>query len=1218
MKHFFQKPGFSRKSTHSVQYGTVFQRIVFLFILGTYANITNVLSQPVAKQGFSMESDYYPGKETKDWILSMVMHPDCHHYITGGYILSEGVPNVVNNKKAIVSKIDPITKKVIWQTACNVTNEWYTSAAIEDLTIVNGIINAVGTETTQQIRHALFAQLDLNGNLISKKWLEPQGSIARANSVVNLSGGGTLVAGNINSNTTDRTSTLIKLDANGQVDQGFNYIGPVGSTATNVIEINGSYGEVKYIVIGYILVNQVFGDPDVFIAGVKLNGDIQWSKIFGEKDVDDRGTNIYVDIEHNEEKLDNCNTTGNVADCDREFGFDVIQKDGDVYFTAGFDYYSEESGWGSCSNGKERKEFDLVLGKLSIAYGQLEFVKNLGRPQGDDFNPRIIEHDGNLAILSEKVTQSSPRIADAQVYFSDYSGNAVTNEVRVGGDVDCSFGSLIDCDGNLVIAGNDNNRQDDYFFAKFSNNCQSKVQFGNIDVINNTSIGGNTTWSSSRKVKATITISSGGHLRIDNNAVVEFGASWEMLDYDEFAKTKADIKIPRIIVLDGGTLTVDNATLKGLYACDHDWMWDGIELRSGGHVNLLNNATIQDAKIGILVDTGAYNVNGNLNPTEKDGGGIVNANSSTFLNCRRCVHFAYSSALNGSSFNNTHFINDQGLKDPQYSYVYTDYSINPPQPTVLRLGTSDFVTINAVKGINFFGCQWLNSRVSFPVELKGIGIGSYDAEYGVSGACSFTDLNIGIQALTAANPASYITVSGGNQFIRNQFGIRLNGGQLHKIVSGNVFELNPLNTPHGISSNPSIFGIVNTGSTKITIKGNSFDGVNQGTPQNANKYGVLTDNTYSASFHQDNTFSKLYMGEQTQQDNRGLNLYCNTHTLFTNAWKIHGKLGDQGVCSSISSLLPADKFFLPCQNGQFNHINSLTLTPFTYWYAAGDPAQPNCNSTQVTKSNCFSTPTTTGCDFIIPDIHSGNVNAYRTQINGMDDGPNKQVIINELLRYYLHNNLLQDASDLLSSSDKVDHIFTRSQILLQQGNISGATAAVNSIPVNSDERADILVFMNTILQAKQDNTPLNGLNTQAISVLESIAEHRSLGGYAAQALLMAYYNHQYLIPLETENGLLYRSAKKEEDQRSINNEELLSVQPSPVGDECKLEWKNGTQMVNAKIQVLSFDGKLVVESTFKSGINQLKLDSRQWPKGGLIIRLMDQDKMISSVKTFKL
>ncbi|MCC7026228.1 MAG: hypothetical protein IT265_04690 [Saprospiraceae bacterium] len=1254
----------------------VLKTCLMFFLLFNFGS--QVIGQPVVKKGPSLVSKLHP--HTEDWPLAMISGSDCLHIYFDGFTECEGdsggdCPD--HRRLPVMGCFDKNTGTLVWEkeyeffpgfatvygnfTAIYEENGylWGTGGVLEDVSGSNYwrsfIVKADISTGIPEPGYPKLIAVSQTGGMNSSSRIFSTAPIIN-NGVLE----GFISSGEYHgfgAGIATKQAMIVKLLADGTLDNSWGnnkdvngnpspngaYFGPVGSSARTVITVQGS-NNTKFAFTGFQYSNNNSPDINGLIIGLNEMGTIEtWSREFQE------GMNGYVDIDANNDKSLCACPNGEVINSSFERGYDIIQNgDNEIYVSAYFDDYEGAPVSLMDINKEILKEalceqmklfnldyyldVDAVILKVNKDNGEIMKSLNVDHYNGSDFQLDLEIKNGFIYMLGVKskilpTNCNSPYLSSNTAIAKispnlDIVWKKEFNATNPAAKINCSFAIAFDCDNNLLVTGNNELNDEDYYFYTLSNECQSSVQLGGNDIISKTIISGNTTWSSSRKVKATIIIPAGAQLRIDNNAIIEFGAAWELVDYNILANNTPanDNIVPKIIVMDGGTLTIDHATLKGFNACSHDWMWEGIELRKGGHVMMSNNALIEDAKIGILVDRGAYNSNGNFNPTETDGGGVITSSNSTFKNCRRCIHFANSSLINTSSLTNTHFINDQGLKDPQYKSCYVNQNILPIPPcSIIQLGTNQFVTAYNIKGMNFSTCEWLNSRIDHPAELKGVGIGSFDADYQVNGGSSFTDLNIGIQALKALNPKFFISVSGSNQFIRNQIGIRINGGELHKIVDGNNFELNPSTAIPVNLGNPTVFGIVNTGSTKITVKGNTFDGKVLNMPQNTSKYGFNSDNTVSASFHLNNTFTKLFMGEQTQRDNTGLNLYCNTHLLYTNSWRVFGKLGDQGKCGflQINNITPDDKFNVPCLGTQLNHINSYTTNPFTYWIKPSDPEQPNCNSTKVSKSTCNSFPPPAGgCTFIVPDIIPGNVVEYRTQIDGMDDGPFKSVIINELLRYYFKNNLTEDADNLLATQTSVDNKFTRAMLLLDQGNFSGATAVINSIPSNSDEKADMITFFNVISVAKQSNISMTNLSESAIASLESITDNRTLGAYSAQALLTAFYDHQYPIVLETEDGLQYRS-NSEPDKDQIVKDSYMSIDPSPIDDICMIKFGLIEKLINAKIRIYSIEGILLDEVSISSPVNQVKLDSKLWPSAVFTAVLINDNKIVVSLKSVK-
>ena len=481
------------------------------------------------------------------------------------------------------------------------------------------------------------------------------------------------------------------------------------------------------------------------------------------------------------------------------------------------------------------------------------------------------------------------------------------------------------------------------------------------------------------------------------------------------------------------------------------------------------------------------------------------------------------------------------------------------------------------------------------------------------------DLNIGVQGLGAANPTRFIRITGDNEFNKNQIGIRLVGGNLHQIKSDNVFNLNPSSfvTNQFFAYNP-ILGVSNSGSTKIEVKDNSFDGVNSYSTSDPLKFGFISDNTNSAGFHLSNTFTKLFMGEQMQRDNTSMQLYCNEHTQFKNAWAAFGKMSNQGRCGAgQGNLTPDDKFNITCAQNIELHINS--STEFTYFEKSGYAGNPNpdCVTTStvtIDDNNCNGSEPT-GCEFTPPEITGGNVTSFRTQVDGMDEGFNKDVIVNELLRYYYQHNHTEDAESLLADLSGDNYKLDYALLLANSGNYTQADSVIDHISSSSDEKSDLQTYISVIISAKQGNISLDKLPTSLVNSLLSIAENLTLGAYAAQAILMSYYGKEYLIPIETSTGVGFRSKTK--ITAGVNEEGSLTFIPGVVEDQLNVEVHLTNPTENEVLNIYALDGKKLYSIELKFNNSRIMLRTSDWPSGMFYGVITNGEKVILTNRVIK-
>jgi len=129
-------------------------------------------------------------------------------------------------------------------------------------------------------------------------------------------------------------------------------------------------------------------------------------------------------------------------------------------------------------------------------------------------------------------------------------------------------------------------------------------------------------------------------------------------------------------------------------------------------------------------------------------------------------------------------------------------------------------------------------------------------------------------------------------------------------------------------------------------------------------------------------------------------------------------------------------------------------------------------------------------------------------------------------------------------------------------------------------------------------------------------KNHSSDNFHAQAILTAYYDHQYPIVWETEDGLQYRSKLESLDTFKLQKS-LILINPNLIEDECKIEVIMNEQLANASIQIIGTDGKILKELAIKELINQLNINSKEWPRNLFIVNLINNGKIICSAKGIK-
>jgi PKD domain/Secretion system C-terminal sorting domain len=476
-------------------------------------------------------------------------------------------------------------------------------------------------------------------------------------------------------------------------------------------------------------------------------------------------------------------------------------------------------------------------------------------------------------------------------------------------------------------------------------------------------------WSGqSYTVKGTIYIFAGAELDIVNNSTIQFDP------------------LSKIVVLPGGVLKVDHATLTGLNTCGT--MWQGIEvqgdktktqtqLQQNGNLYqgkaILNFATVSLAHNGVVL--GAQNTQTNGYDPNKSGG-ILQATNAVFLNCGYSVRFITYPFVNSSRITNCAF-NSTTLPDPGYltgnGYTYP----NAANPLYAYANTGQ----RAYTFVHTFGVKW--------VQMTGSTL--TNAEYGVVGINSA--LRIGGTGLGQENSFTNIPNSEIHSNIFNS------PFYANRVVNNEYTNsLIPIQSWNGVGDQirgnrirSAFVGIGTVGSGNIYITDNLL-GIGTGScligvsTSNSGTMGGLIGRVSSG-----NIFTRCANSTWLQTNNANLQVHCNQHfntSNYVSNLRNFGSLANQGYLPILTDKDPAGNIFnqtTPLRN----QIQSNTLF-FDYYAHFAD--QFNVSVTVVPQPTGILTPaniqvtgfqmTPTSCDPAPPCTNCGNqIAALNTQID---------------------------------------------------------------------------------------------------------------------------------------------------------------------------------------------------------------------------------------------
>jgi hypothetical protein len=455
---------------------------------------------------------------------------------------------------------------------------------------------------------------------------------------------------------------------------------------------------------------------------------------------------------------------------------------------------------------------------------------------------------------------------------------------------ECMYSIVQNDDGSYTVAGNNSANFDDDYLVNINGDCDMRLANTNFNVlnsINNTyTLTTNETWSSSKRVKASVVIPNGKILTINGTTtVIEFADS-----------RKTNIRT-NIVVQPGGRLIINDAKLTSLAACvGTNSKWDGILVEGNPTIDQLNianqgwvqltNATIENSLNAI--STSSYTFSSNLTANinwAKTGGGIINATNCTFKNNKRHIELmAYKRPLNAS---NLSFFSGCTFELAGSQYINTDIAAK-----------RTMVTAWGVKGVRFSACTFKNTNGALNAEKantdRGTGIYALDASLIVEGTINnancaityngiFDDLTTGIQNVSyAAVPV--MSIYKYLNFTKNDKSIWMASGNT-ATIHNNRFYLNVpnnyYNVANGINSNAFNTGIVGVFAKSMgayVMESNYF---NDALRRNKIIVGTILDNSDNPATGGKvrlNQYEGVAIGSQTQFNNNTLSLTCNNYT----------------------------------------------------------------------------------------------------------------------------------------------------------------------------------------------------------------------------------------------------------------------------------------------------------------------------------------------------
>lgn len=725
------------------------------------------------------------------------------------------------------------------------------------------------------------------------------------------------------------------------------------------------------------------------------------------------------------------------------------------------------------------------------------------------------------------------------------------------------------------------------------------------NTITNAVITSNTTWSGLNcKVNGCIVIESNTTLNIESS-LLRFN------DYDG-----------RVIIKQGGKLTIDGSTLKSAHGCSD--MWQGIEVWGDrnqhqnpvhggylqGYLELKNGATIENAVCAVQLWHPNY-----ISTT----GGIIQATDALFKNNTTSVialEYSNFNPYTGAEMNNkSYFKNCDFVVDNDY------------------LGSGDFyyhVELCNVNGINFHGCDFSVSPNVNGVSSNSAGIVAYDSGFGVLSfcenqnvspcpeyslkRCTFSGFHNGIFSFNEGNIARTFSVRDAI-FTNNHRGIyMMNMG--YATIIGNEFNI-------GCNSDCG-YGVYADGVTNFYIEENLFRPVS-GT--NCSTFGVGVFNSESVNDVYRNTFEDLTCGNVSYGMNyfanigtfsniQGLTYTCNENSNNGIDFYVLKDNGTGGIPKQGSSTIPAGNTF----SGSLYHFYNDGDNNVNYYYNVG-ALQETPDASKIYHVSAY--PTINANDCISHYGNGGIIKSpkEKTELAEIyytsEDNHERYIAAGDIVRSNLNDSIanLEELRQWLGNMQEIasDRMIVSSYI--QEGDFKNAFTLANTLPdvyqLKGDDLADHKDYMTLITMYQSlhnSNRTVREMTSDETKIVKDIAEN----GYGTSKLMAKgimmendnRYAEPYICP-EFPRGCGKVTADNT-DYCSGNVDDLgisINTWPNPAKKLVTIDYKLLEKSSDANLTIINPIGIKVVEIKLETAQNSITLDVSRLNPGIYLLKV---------------
>lgn len=681
---------------------------------------------------------------------------------------------------------------------------------------------------------------------------------------------------------------------------------------------------------------------------------------------------------------------------------------------------------------------------------------------------------------------------------------------------------------------------------------------------------------------------------------------------------KCEVQMPpdaRIIIEPGGTLIVDGGRLTSYHGRAS---WQGIEIVGNmnqpsnpayqGYLRLKNGAVIENAVAGVRNFTGENGA---------QGGGIINAVSSHFYNCRRSVelngygNYSYGNMYSTSTncfFDHVDFVNDEN--DP--FFIGTNGEAG-----------AQFTSYDTKDGVLIQNCTFRN-EVPYslqPAAKRGRAIGMAGTGVKVS-KCTFYGHEKGIYMTGVTGIPTRTAVIHDNSFDYTTAAITIANTAYSDIQNNKVTNLQDYTIP---GQSPMVARGIYLDQTLGAFVGcnNKIDGLIANTSFRGH-YGIVVNSSGTVgAVVKGNNLTNLLAGVQTQRHNPNLTIFCNYFSGNNVGLAVNPQsnssffwLKDQGTGCASTDIRAGNRFASNTSDITSYLTNQLGYYAFTSNSVTDQ--YPSSVSGNVYVSNCpFGTATTDpntqcnnfwDCVRIAPGTGTGTSNqAIRKQYGtlvgaGLKASLDAQLLRNLVIQGYNEEGSVAGLQGFLESENDDNARRMLIPLYIETAQTSKVANTIAQMAVSRNEKIGYANYYNIIANLQQQGRSINALDPQELQIVRSLATaDLEVSGFA-KAILEWSYNEPWEHPVEEAGAPPARKSTPRTVAVATEASKLYDATPNPAGSSTviKVSITEEDALLQPILTLHSISGKEMGRYPLKAGMNNISISTAQYT-GGLYV-----------------